>query len=526
LCTALGQRPSGRRPNPRERPPHSPPQRKWYEPVDGRPGGEPFPAKLDAALEERGSAARCWAHCEKGHQIFHWSGDNSWIARTNAASALCDYVAKLRKEGWRCHIVAHSHGGNIVADALPLIMAASSLNESLGKIITLGTPFMDAMSPILERAKRTQRRLDVTSWIGFVIVTAAFTAGAYLLGGIPLAILAFLLLIALPVFRWFRTRGIRPGDLQGPDQRQPSFLAIGSPKDEPWQILNHIRTLQNPLAPRSNLVSYVFSSLRSHILRNAQIARIHGAKSYRDLGRVAKIFMALIYAVTILAVLSMFFGLVEMLISPDVAPEFWKRIMWAFFSIPVVILFLSPVILAVVLFFAKFLAEISFYSAYLAPFRWFTQRASSLGGIFTETATYVVLIRGWSVLQEIVMGLEGYRFAMPCIDRQFPRNVPEKLVKYEDIPKGAEDRAIKQRSAWIDRHLPDISNTFSKALVTVPEIMSLLRTIEEDQTLIHAAYYIDDECIARIADWIAGINDLSELTARPLRPATATAASR
>jgi hypothetical protein len=33
---------------------------------------------------------------------------------------------------------------------------------------------------------------------------------------------------------------------------------------------------------------------------------------------------------------------------------------------------------------------------------------------------------------------------------------------------------------------------------------SLLRTIEEDQTLVHAAYYTDDECIARIADWIAG----------------------
>jgi hypothetical protein len=34
---------------------HDPVERGWYEPVDGRPGGEPFPAKLDAALQARGS---------------------------------------------------------------------------------------------------------------------------------------------------------------------------------------------------------------------------------------------------------------------------------------------------------------------------------------------------------------------------------------------------------------------------------------------------------------------------------------
>jgi hypothetical protein len=40
------------------------------------------------------------------------------------------------------------------------------------------------------------------------------------------------------------------------------------------------------------------------------------------------------------------------------------------------------------------------------------------------------------------------------------------------------------------------------------DIQSLLRTIEEDQTLVYAAYYTDDECIARIADWIAAEDDM------------------
>jgi hypothetical protein len=32
---------------------------------------------------------------------------------------------------------------------------------------------------------------------------------------------------------------------------------------------------------------------------------------------------------------------------------------------------------------------------------------------------------------------------------------------------------------------------------------SLLKSVERDETLVHAAYYTDEECIARIADWIA-----------------------
>jgi hypothetical protein len=75
------------------------------------------------------------------------------------------------------------------------------------------------------------------------------------------------------------------------------------------------------------------------------------------------------------------------------------------------------------------------------------------------------------------------------------------------MPKGAEQRALDKRSAWITRHLGDLTQTFSKMAITSADISSLLRSVEEDQTLVHAAYYTDDECIARIADWIAGKGD-------------------
>jgi alpha-beta hydrolase superfamily lysophospholipase len=138
---------------------------RWYQPT------EPFIAKLNDALQKRGSAARCWAHCSQGDQGFHWSGENSWVARTQAAAKLRSYVLNLRNEGWCCHIVAHSHGGNVVLEALPQITTALPFTASLGKIVTLGTPFMDAMSPIRERIRRTQRFIVGLSLIASVWIS-------------------------------------------------------------------------------------------------------------------------------------------------------------------------------------------------------------------------------------------------------------------------------------------------------------------------------------------------------------------
>jgi hypothetical protein len=148
--------------------------RRWYQPVGGVPAAEGFVSKLDAALQKRRSPARCWAHCTQGNQIFHWSGDNSWIARTRAASALADYVAKLRNEGWRCHIVAHSHGGNVVVEAVEQIITAPSSNKAGGKFVTLGIPFIDTTSPILRSAKSRYRILNLASWGAFSILVLLF----------------------------------------------------------------------------------------------------------------------------------------------------------------------------------------------------------------------------------------------------------------------------------------------------------------------------------------------------------------
>jgi hypothetical protein len=38
----------------------------------------------------------------------------------------------------------------------------------------------------------------------------------------------------------------------------------------------------------------------------------------------------------------------------------------------------------------------------------------------------------------------------------------------------------------------------------ISDISTFLKTIASDVSLVHAAYYTDDESIGRIADWIAG----------------------
>lgn len=179
----------------------------------------------------------------------------------------------------------------------------------------------------------------------------------------------------------------------------------------------------------------------------------------------------------------------------------------ALFASLLVALFLlgTILVLSVLFFVVQFSANfwgIAFVSAYLSPVRWCIQRIASLASVFGAIGTYVVRRRAWPVLQKMALGLEGYRFGLPQVG-QHPFCAGDDVTRYEDMPKGAEERALSMRSVWIAHHLGDVSQTFTKLAINAADVSVLLRTIEADQSLVHAAYYTDDECITRIADWIA-----------------------
>jgi hypothetical protein len=489
---------------------------RWYQPAEGVPATE-FITKLNDALQKRGSAARCWAHCSQGNQGFHWSGENSWIDRTRAASELGNYVLNLRKEGWLCHIVAHSHGGNVVLEALPQITSALSSSASLGKIVTLGTPFMDTMSSILQSIRRNRSfqselsRIAVIAFIIWLILSAVIEAlyGAIFAQWIPdhdtfsmivspsTLIITLLISAIVFTFRFFRKSQNATAIFNGGAQIQPKFLAIGSVMDEPWQLLHHMRNAPNPMAVEGNLIRYLISSRQSHISRSRQIGRIYEVKSYGDLKMRAKLVLGLTHLLFLLPSVLLMIAAIGVLF---LGGRLWFEILLLVVGL---FIYFGMWFVWVLLFTRMFGPE--FYSAFFAPLRWCVYRVDAIKGIFREIATYIVRSRGWSVVLAIAMGLEGYRHQLPRIER-YPSSVPG--VTYENMPAGAQQRALAKRGAWINRHLDNIAQTFSRLVITSADITMLQHAIEADQTLVHAAYYTDDECIARIADWIAAKDDV------------------
>lgn len=116
-----------------------------------KPGGE-FCDRLDAALSRKKSNARCWAHLADDNDVsyvtqhFFWSGENSAASRIAAADEFREYLSALTLNPKinRIHIVAHSHGGNVVLDA---ISHYGGNYDEFGSVITLGTPYIRRRLP-------------------------------------------------------------------------------------------------------------------------------------------------------------------------------------------------------------------------------------------------------------------------------------------------------------------------------------------------------------------------------------------
>jgi hypothetical protein len=110
-----------------------------------------FTKALDAALERRGAKARCYEPLESrldmwrregvGSMWLGWSGDNSEVERRRGAYELANHIRFLQRERdvSRIHIVAHSHGGNVVRRALRYV---NDPRWKVGVVVCLGTPFL------------------------------------------------------------------------------------------------------------------------------------------------------------------------------------------------------------------------------------------------------------------------------------------------------------------------------------------------------------------------------------------------
>lgn len=192
--------------------------------------GSPFAAELEAAFDRRGVK-------DVEFLPLHWSGRNSDFDRLLGSTELARVLRGLEKSGTSYSIIAHSHGGNVTAEALARI-GSSPLR---GGIVTFGTPFF-------------RRRLKTVPWLialfqaamGIIIAPIMVWYLVTILGGGTTkwieTILFFGGLLVLSLWsarrglgtllwrRWAKhriARGIKPGQ----------WLVIHSPRDEAMRLL-------------------------------------------------------------------------------------------------------------------------------------------------------------------------------------------------------------------------------------------------------------------------------------------------
>jgi hypothetical protein len=192
--------------------------------------GSPFALELAEELASRGIA-------DVEIRPLHWSGKNSDFDRLLASADLARSLLKLEKTATPHSIIAHSHGGNVTAEALALL----GPSPVRGGVVTFGTPFFKrrlktvpwlialfqavmgvVIAPIMVWYLVTTLASGTNKWIETIVVFGGLFLLAVWSGWRGLRKLLWR--------RWANHRcgrGIRPGQ----------WLVIHSPRDEAMRLL-------------------------------------------------------------------------------------------------------------------------------------------------------------------------------------------------------------------------------------------------------------------------------------------------
>lgn len=481
---------------------------QWYQPCAGS-----FASKLGQALGRHGHAAKCWSHCAAEDAIFSWNGANSWLDRASGAERLIQYINQLKGAGWTCHVVAHSHGGNLVMEALPSLLAQSrdqgfNHAQDKGTFVFLGTPFIDTISAMSQQQARRQRLLAILLWCVYVmlvsplIVLVAYYAsvegvrslysGAHAVQNIVVVFLTFLTVVLPPFFFAFRKKRLDwtglVRELAASTQWSRKILVVNNAHDEARVVLHHARMTENPLATGTSLFGYLSVVCRKLLERKRALSRIRGATYFSAASLMVKLAVASVYLLA-------FFVLAHVLQLTDhiaIQPERMNIFVGG-----------AATLLISTLAIGAFVSQGALLSAIISPFRWTWEMLSVAAAMPSETVTFVVRHRAWPMLQRFALGLEAYPYQLPVVSH-LPTLLPTGAYTYEELPSSAIERSLAKRHTGISSHLGNMSDFLAKATITSADLSSLLEELERDVTLVHAAYYTDDECIDRVARWIAG----------------------
>lgn len=151
----------------------------------GGDGEGTFADRLEDALARRGLAGTVWKPAlDAGwsYDAFGWSGRNRHDARVNGGrtlaiqlNALAETIGASDGAPLEVNLIGHSHGGNVVLEALPRL----SPFVRPGRVVLLGTPLL-TFRPTLRIV-----RLALAVLLLFVVVSlAVFVTGTFLVPGV------------------------------------------------------------------------------------------------------------------------------------------------------------------------------------------------------------------------------------------------------------------------------------------------------------------------------------------------------
>jgi hypothetical protein len=458
---------------------------KWWQPN----ALDTFIPRLHNALERRGVEPRCWAHCDQATSVFHWTGNNHWVDRTRAAAGLVRYLSEMAQAGWACHLVGHSHGGNVIAEALHALRGRPE-GKVVRSVITLGTPFLDTLSTVERRRRRRRIYSNVLFLIAMVGCVLPMIVQAVREGWSSPAIAIVqgeLLIFAVILSVWLGkivTR--RMCRKRAPESEPIGGLAINSRYDEAWQVLHHVRETVNPLAVKEGLARYLAGRMTAFVRRRLDRDEI---LSPVPIGDHRSMLATSIYRV--LSLVS--FG---SLFVPSIYTGFSAEAIMSGVMLSVASFIMFPVLIFLLTF-----GSWPLVIGYMRPFVVFVNFVLSFGILPSEILTYVVRGQSWTLVQRLALGLDGFRFEFPRV-KMLPELAGAAQFTFERLPEAVERRALAARADWIQRNLGSATETLSKLVLSAADISVLLQQLERDQSLVHAAYYTDDDCIELIADWI------------------------
>jgi len=101
----------------------------------------------------------------------------------------------------------------------------------------------------------------------------------------------------------------------------------------------------------------------------------------------------------------------------------------------------------------------------------------------------------------MAFGLENYPFKLPHAEFA-PSSLSSACVQTELLSEDVLARVLNARSNWFHRNFGEITQLLSKMALSAADISFLFQLIERDTSLVHGAYYTDDECIERIAEFV------------------------